>query len=1593
MKKNFCIALSLASAALISGCKRPGAGSRGPADAGVQGDPASALIDGPLASARTDAQLESLFNDYRAQRGKSGLARNASASTLAALAIPHAPAALNLKLRGSTPATPQIRMRLGSLLRATGGTVRFQHDRPGILTVDFKGPGGDSHLAAVMDFLKSDGIIESVEPDFFVRLGAIPDDSRFRDQFTLKNETGGFDVNITPAWDIATGDRAITVAVIDSGIDCTHEDLAANCYVNPGESGLDEAGVEKKSNGKDDDGNGFVDDWQGWDFFSNTNNAADDYEHGTHVAGIIGAVGNNGKGIAGVSWKVKLVPLKAFGAGGAGTVSSIIAALEYAVKMGFTLTNNSYGIFNGPAILEAAVKSARDAGVFMSCSAGNAGKVLDQLDYFPATYPFDNIITVTTVDDQRTVPRFANLSSTKVDLSAPGVNVLSSISGNRYDRYTGTSMSAPHVTGALALLKSAFPGSSWQDLAARVMKSVTVVPGHEFTSASKGVLNVYEAIRTPQDIVRPSVPGNLSLRDRTATGVTISFTPSSDDYDNPSSLEATGYDIRVSPARVSTESQWTAATPATGQFSRNGNRIEFTANNLPPGTNQASIYLTVRARDRGGNDSALDPAASVESTLFPFRQVAFYDGSAIDDMAGDTPWVIERDPVRGPVFSDGVGEYPGNTTRRMTLREIPLQGIQRLALQYWTSYALEESFDFGRVFAGHAGLAAANWTRVDEVTGTRPWHLRTIDLTPQAFAAVAAGQDTLQVAFEMATDAHIESTGWLVDDISVLVNDSLIGLTGVPSGNSQAGQITLAVAAPAGSTWTHALTQSGATSQADCARDSTYASPVPVTALQQSVVLMLDPAPYKFLCVRASVPGYAGYVTTWSKWSRNNNNLAGVVATGQPSGRSNARGFDLRVVPASGSQAVTWGAALLVAPGKSPELACASISADESNNSGWTAWQPTGTPARIALPKPLPTNDAGVPVVLCVRGRDAAGNIQAPPGSYSWTGDFANAAPALTGLPDPLNSLRVFEVQIKGARDQAQCGAALIHGENDCPVDWESYRPCSGSPDRHLVRVPREGKNKLCVLTRDDSGNQSPSPVSFAWTADFTPAIATLSGDPPVSAQSPGTRITITGKDVEFFRFARGKSPADCVTYSPWSPVLPVAQGIQLGLLPAADGPQSLCVRGMDRAGNEQNPPAVLSWVQDTVAEKVKFTAGLPALLSNSRSLTVTLGAGESGTYRATLVPGTTCEDRDLRNVAPAPLSQRFTANLAEGDATYTLCAALTDNAGNAQTPPTIYTFNVDHTPPLATVSDAPSLFATANALNVRVAGTDLASYQWALIDFPFDGYPPANPRCAAAAYSAAQTGARFLGVLPGNPGPKTLCVRGADPAGNVQPVASFASWVQTTPGAPFAALASGAPASPTSQVRWNLAVTGPNVAQYQFAVLGSRNSLCDQGVNWSGFQPVTSRIVIDATSGSLAGDGYKTLCLRGRTTRGVTQSHPSIVRWLQFAAADATPSPDNNAAPYGAVTRRRSSGSAREFFDLARTIATPDRESVQIRVCPYNAVTGSLGKCASAVASFLPGAQTATASIARQAAGDRVVISLPPSGRGRLDPFIYVSD
>mgnify|MGYP000721206288 CR=1 FL=1 len=225
------------------------------------------------------------------------------------------------------------RLRASGLVRSQGlGLV------PGLTQSSLE---ADRDLQQTLSELRKQPNIEYAEPDYLVSALAIPNDPRFGEQQALDNigqqgGTSNADINAPEAWDLQTGND-IVIAVIDSGVDYNHPDLRDNIWVNVNEI---------PDNGIDDDANGYIDDVNGWNFNSNTNDPMDDMDHGTHVAGTIAAVGNNRLGITGVNWKAKIMPLKFMDENGVGSVSKAIRALEYAVANGARISNIG-GEFSG----------------------------------------------------------------------------------------------------------------------------------------------------------------------------------------------------------------------------------------------------------------------------------------------------------------------------------------------------------------------------------------------------------------------------------------------------------------------------------------------------------------------------------------------------------------------------------------------------------------------------------------------------------------------------------------------------------------------------------------------------------------------------------------------------------------------------------------------------------------------------------------------------------------------------------------------------------------------------------------------------------------------------------------------------------------------------------------------------------------------------------------------------------------------------------------------------------------------------------------------------------------------------------------------
>jgi thermitase len=361
-------------------------------------------------------------------------------------------------------------------------------------------------LETAMEAYKANPDVLYVEPDYKISLSPIeetgktsdiqnvlaastsyPNDPLFPNLWGLHN-TGqvpfygavNADINGPLAWGVTTGSPGVTVAVVDTGVDYTHPDLAANVWQNSGET----------VNGIDDDGNGYIDDIRGWNFVSKSNDPMDDNGHGTHCAGTIAAVGNNGIGITGVTWNCKIMPLKFLNSQGDGYTSDAISAILYASQLGVPIISNSWG-----GLASQSLKDAIDASsAVVICSAGNTAANSDVYPVYPAAYSSNNIISVAATDYHDKLASFSNYGMNSVDLAAPGVSIYSTTPSGGYKYLNGTSMATPYVSGVAALVKSQYPSMTGAQIKSKILDNCDILSSLSGKVATGGRLNAAKAL-------------------------------------------------------------------------------------------------------------------------------------------------------------------------------------------------------------------------------------------------------------------------------------------------------------------------------------------------------------------------------------------------------------------------------------------------------------------------------------------------------------------------------------------------------------------------------------------------------------------------------------------------------------------------------------------------------------------------------------------------------------------------------------------------------------------------------------------------------------------------------------------------------------------------------------------------------------------------------------------------------------------------------------------------------------------------------------------------------------------------------------------
>lgn len=373
----------------------------------------------------------------------------------------------------------------------------------------FKSKRGES-TEDLVERLTGHPNVEHVGPNVYFHLMMVPNDPQFGSLWGLNNtgQSGGTsdaDIDAPEAWDSQFGNSSTIVAVIDSGVDYTHPDLERNIWTNPGEI---------PGNGIDDDGNGFIDDSRGWNFTApglGNNDTFDDLGHGTHVSGIIAAVGNNAVGTVGVAWQSKILPIKIFASGTTTTPMMIIKAITYAADMGAKVINNSYGCEGFGCFvpeIENAVGYAYSKGALFVAAAGNSGADNDTVESYPCSSKHFNVICVgaSNRNDQLWSDSLgsSNYGAKTVHLIAPGANILSTVprgtcedcDPSGYKEISGTSQATPFVSGTAALILASSPALPVDQVKSAILHGVDQVPAFACNTSTGGRLNAFKALQS-----------------------------------------------------------------------------------------------------------------------------------------------------------------------------------------------------------------------------------------------------------------------------------------------------------------------------------------------------------------------------------------------------------------------------------------------------------------------------------------------------------------------------------------------------------------------------------------------------------------------------------------------------------------------------------------------------------------------------------------------------------------------------------------------------------------------------------------------------------------------------------------------------------------------------------------------------------------------------------------------------------------------------------------------------------------------------------------------------------------------------------------
>jgi hypothetical protein len=481
--------------------------------------------------------------------------------------------------------------------------------------------------------------VRYAEPDWVCKATSVPNDPSFGNLWGMRNTgqtvnsdpgVAGADSRAHLAWDTFTGSSTFVVAIIDDGTNRTHPDLAANIWTNPGEIAGD---------GIDNEGNGYVDDTWGYDFYQRDSDPTGT-GHGTHTAGTVGAVGNNGVGVAGVMWSCKLMALRFLGPNG-GVTSDAILSVQYANGKRVRVSNNSWGGGGFSQALYDAINAGKAANHLFVAASGNSGINSDSSPAYPGAYNLDNIINVAATDNNDGRASFSNYGATTVDIGAPGVNILSTYGTNGYSYLNGTSMACPHVAGAVALVAAANPTLTYAQVRSRILSTARPVASLSGRCVTGGVVDIAAAIA-----------GGGGSGSNTAPTVAISSPTSGGSFTAGAAITFTGTATDTQDGSLTASMTWSSSLQGTI-----GTGATFTRTDLIAGTH----VITARATDSGSLQGSSSVTITVTSggtvPAAPSGLVVTVSGTTVtvrwtDNSSNETGFTVRRQQRVGSTWTN-----------------------------------------------------------------------------------------------------------------------------------------------------------------------------------------------------------------------------------------------------------------------------------------------------------------------------------------------------------------------------------------------------------------------------------------------------------------------------------------------------------------------------------------------------------------------------------------------------------------------------------------------------------------------------------------------------------------------------------------------------------------------------------------------------------------------------------------------------------------------------------------------------------------------------------------------------------------------------